>query len=339
MSKKNVFVLVLVVAAAFFFLGRMQVGKAIDTGARKTVDNFFAEIEKVCDVDYENVKTSVADKSTTVTGVTVKTLLGNIAIDKVTFSNYKEGITVKDYFGNDKEVPESIDVSVEGIIFNIGGMLNKLLEMPQIAQGMGPEQIAALTNALDALGISEELVIDYDQSSKFDFDKNTMDVNLTITLRGLVSIEEQVSLAEFDLEKLSTIKQGVAYNPADPASMEALEPVMDIIIGNCSVTLIDNSLVERVIKLSADNSNTSPEDVKAQMKQAFSAADADEAPQFAKDLAKAMLNVLDGKSDRLTVNLKPEEGMSIMRLVELGESKDEEAVLNSLGISVVLEQD
>jgi hypothetical protein len=40
MSKKNVFVLVLVVAAAFFFLGRMQVGKAIDTGARKTVDNF-----------------------------------------------------------------------------------------------------------------------------------------------------------------------------------------------------------------------------------------------------------------------------------------------------------
>ncbi len=281
------------------------VTKSIITGkVEEKIQTYLAKSEQYAKVEYGSLSVCLLSQSVTLTDVTIaeknSTTDKKVEIEKVVLG------------GTDIEatIPKSINCDVYGI--NMGDAAYDGQEFNQLRE-LG----------YDKPKLDCHLSFKYDESTgKIGYEN----ISLAIEDMGELKISFLLSNCLLDMNKVEKLKK-LSEKGEDEIQKEVLangdvfdlfqegKSYNDITLDEISISYVDASLMERVVKQKADEMKIEPQAFKDQMKAMLPMViPPDMQGTFNEDVMKTITNFIDNPSS-LTIISKPEKPLSILEIM------------------------
>ena len=324
----------LVVVIAILVLVAIGFGiaqKTADTKAQEQATAILADYQQICNIEYSKVKTSLLSPGFTIDDMKVKSPFFDAKIGKMIVSKYVEGPEITDADGNVRNIPSAMDICIESLRIPVAQNLQKMAANPMFAPTMQGPEMEQMKQVLADLGISEEIVVNYDASYKMNVNEKTYDMTISFGIENLMDIEEEVKISNIDIVKLASMPQamGLGIMGLDPAAIGANMPaqdmmasIMDIAFDSASIKLVNKSVIDKVIAMISKQAGQPAEQIKQMFALQVTTGIPAEAPEFFRQLSMAALELVNGDRDAITVKMAPATPVKVMEFSTMGSSLD-----------------
>ncbi|ARN55884.1 hypothetical protein [Sedimentisphaera salicampi] len=325
-SKNRKSLLVLAVLAVFICVSVFGVKLTVQRKAQAKVDAVFAGWETFCDIEYDKVNTSLMRQSVSIEDVKLSSPFLGGSIGSVRISDYKPGIEVQLPNGQTRPIPESMDVSFEEIAVPVTKNLESLSNNPLVADELFQE----INSVVESLDLGDEIVINYNITSNSDFEKNEHFLNASLDFEGVFQFTEEVKVSGFDIAKF-LVKAKKLQDQGVKNQMPHSE-MLEIALEHISFELINETLIDKIFAAAAKQANQTPEVLRQQASaQIVNAQPGANAPDIARQLSIALLEMINGDRKRLKISASPQ---SAVRIEELVNAQNVEEAVEKLSLSI-----
>ncbi|MCP3944075.1 MAG: hypothetical protein GY710_21715 [Desulfobacteraceae bacterium] len=258
--------------------------------AEAKIDDAIASVADYADMNYKNASVGLFDKNVHIFDVVVSPKGSS---DKV---NIKEIVINNVYDGDeDSAIPSALDISFNGVEIAI-------------------DQLGNDAQKIKELGYKDNLLLNFAIQYHYNKENNKINLNkLKIGAANVGDLDINFRLGNIDLspEKL----------------MGILFTYPQIELYGAQISYHDDSLMERLFKLTAKEQKKSVEQIKNEAIKTVEKEIEKEEDEFTKDVLKGIKGFIENP-ENLIVSIAPKKPLSLGQLLRVGDPKDMIKLLN-----------
>ena len=258
--------------------------------AEKEVDRVIANVSDVVDVEYKDVESTFFSQGTKVQELTLSAVGSEetVSIDEV---------TVYEYETTEEDIPEALDVAIEGIALRLS-------------------DIGEQGEALRDIGYGEELLVNVAAKYEYEAEENAVHIEkMTVGADDVGDFDMNLKLANVSLDT-----DAIAGFPFSffGVAFEAAE-----------ITYRDDSFMDKMFEAMAESEGISVQELKAELIEGLDSGLDESADELDKELVSNLKDFIQNP-DSFSVSFSPNEPINFLTF--MGISGDPEALVDTLNI-------